>query len=215
MGVVPSSHRKPPQPHFPSFQTPSSASLPYRSCNYNTTYYTPNRSFTAGLEPTSVPSSFLNINSTITTTHFQPQESLFGSMQPPYHPVKDHLLIMFGGEPSCSSSDGSCNQISCVKEMEYDQHGVNNGSGGGVGSSEQVPLESYFYNNNNVEENQKLILNGSSSTAAVVNNGLWGETSMDYGVEEIKQFVNNYSSSSSSSDFLFDENKTQGKVMYF
>ncbi|PIA29144.1 hypothetical protein AQUCO_06200019v1 [Aquilegia coerulea] len=211
MGVVPSSHRKPPQPHFPSFQTPSSASLPYRSCNYNTTYYTPNRSFTGLDQPTSsVPSSFLNNSTTTTTTLFQPQESLLGSMQP-YHPVKDHLLIMFGGEPSCSSSDGSCNQISYVKEMEYDQHGANNASGG-VGRNEQVPLESYFFNN--AEENQKLILNGSSTAA--VSNGLWGETSIDYGVDQdIKQFVNNHSSSSSSSNFLFDENKTQGKVMYF
>lgn len=105
-------------------------------------------------------------------------------------------LLMCGGETSCSSSDGSCNnQIT----HEY---------GGGANSAEQMGLQSYFYNG--VEESQKLVGDGGWSEKQ---NGLWGENPIiDYGLEEIKLLI----STSSCNNFLFEENKTaEESVMYY
>lgn len=106
--------------------------------------------------------------------------------------MQDNLL-MFGGEPSCSSSDGSCNQINYGKDLEG----------------------SYFYDR--VEENQKFINGGGTGGGGVDGwtekpNGMWGGTPLDYGHdEEIKQLI----SSNAFNNFFVDENKAQARAMYY
>ncbi|KAJ6362599.1 hypothetical protein OIU78_002908 [Salix suchowensis] len=132
----------------------------------------------------------------------QPRETFLGPVQ--NDQVKDNLLV-FGGDASCSSSDGSCsNQMSHVKE-EYDQYGgcTNN-------NNEQMGLQNYLYNE--VGDDQKLMISSGAAAHGGVLSGLWpGDNLPDYGLEEIKQLI----STSSCNSFLFDENKTGEKVMYY
>ncbi|KAK9289609.1 hypothetical protein L1049_007766 [Liquidambar formosana] len=190
-----------------------SSSPPSYKCssNINTTYYNPAaRSSFTGLEPTiSVPSSSL-VNRTTTTatatTGLPHQESFVGPMH--HYQVKDGFL-MFGGETSCSSSDGSCsnqNQLTHAKDIDYEY--------GGSNCTEQMGFQNYFYNG--VEENHKFMLSngggGGGNGWTEKPNGVWGETPIvDYGLEEIKQLI----STNSCNNFLVDENKTEERVMMY
>ncbi|KAF8396547.1 hypothetical protein HHK36_018171 [Tetracentron sinense] len=184
---------------FPSpLQIASSPSLSSSSYQGSNTYYTPTQSLTALHEPFSIPSNLLNTTS-FTTISPQAQESYMGPMHP--YQVKENLL-MFGAEASCSSSDGSCNQMSYGKEAEY-EYGV--ARAGAIG--EQMGFESYFYNG--VEENKKFMLGDHGLTEKP--NVLWKETPLEYGLEEIKQLV----TTNGCNNFFPDENKTQERVMYY
>ena len=102
-----------------------------------------------------------------------------------YH-MKDRLM-RFGGEASCSSSDGSCsNQMRHVKE-EY-EHG-----GGANNNTEQVGLQNYLQNG--AEDDQKLMVSSGGAGHGVLDVwkqiGLWEENPLDYGLEEIKQHISN------------------------
>ena len=214
MGSInPDALRKPQQAaHFSSLlhatSLPSSPSTPLSSspsftCSNNSYNYTLARSFT---EPISFSSSPLSNNSFTTASMLQPQETFVGSMQ--NYQVKDNL-IMLGGEASCSSSDGSCsNQMSHVKEEYEHGDGANNNTG-------QVGLQNYLHNR--VEDDQKLMVSSGFAGHDVLNGwtgkqiGLWEENPLDYGLEEIKQLI----STSSCNNFLFDENKTAEKAMYY
>lgn len=99
---------------------------------------------------------------------------------------------MFGGDQaSCSSSDGSCSnqQRSHGKEFDYEYYGDRNNN------CEQMGLQNNFFYNG-VEEDKKFMISNV-------------ETPLDYGLEEIKQLI---SSSTTSNNFLFDENRTEEKV---
>jgi len=112
--------------------------------------------------------------------------------------------FMLGGETSCSSSsDASCNN-NHVKEGELGYVGV-----GGFG--DQIGGLSYL--SSGVEGTQKL---GSSNACRASGwtgeeSRLWGESPLDYGLEEIKQLI----STSSSNNFMFDDSKTEEMVMYY
>ncbi|KAH8505688.1 hypothetical protein H0E87_012781, partial [Populus deltoides] len=216
MGVMkPIAQRKPQQaalfssllqatslPSSPSTLLSSSSSS--FTCSNNSYYSNLTRSFT---DPISFSSSPMSTSSFATASMLHPQETFVGPMQ--NDQVKDSL-IMFGGEASCSSSDGSCNnQRSHVKE-EYEY------SGGTNNNNEQMGLQNYLYNG--VEDDQKLMVSSGAAAHGVLNgwiekqNGLWpGDNPLDYGLEEIKQLI----STSSCNSFLFDENKTGEKVMYY
>ncbi|XP_010940766.1 uncharacterized protein [Elaeis guineensis] len=112
--------------------------------------------------------------------------------------VKDSSsLLMFGSEHSCSSSDGSCTQISYGSNVVVDYELCN-------GGQQMRSLESFLY-----EETQKLLLGD-------------GEASLEYNIEEIKPLVgpNNWCnslfgddlSSATTKDISF---KTTGKAMYY
>ncbi|CAK7343180.1 unnamed protein product [Dovyalis caffra] len=217
MGMInPIAQRKPQQAaHVSSLlqptSLPSSPSTPLSSspssfaCN-NSNYYNLARSFTEPISFSATPLS----NSSFTTSAssmLQPQETFVGPMQ--NYQVKDSL-IMFGGEASCSSSDGSCNnQMSHVNEgYEY--------GGGANNNTEQMGLQNYLYNG--VEEDRRLMVSSGEAAHGVLNgwtekqNGLWpGDNSLDYGLEEIKQLI----STDSCNSFLFDENKSGEKAMYY
>ncbi|GAV58133.1 Myb_DNA-binding domain-containing protein [Cephalotus follicularis] len=210
MNMVSPSQRNPHQApaSFTSLiQTSASISLSSSTSSYkcsnnsNTYYYTPDRSFT-NLEPLSFSSSVSCVTGSV-----QPQESLLGSLQ--YYQVKDSLT-MIGREASCSSSDGSCNQqITHGKELEHEHCGS-----GGANNGEQIGLQNNI--NSEVEENHKSILtNGSGATCHYgwieKPSGLWEQNSLDYGFEEIKQLF----SSNSCNNLLFDEIKTEERLMYY
>lgn len=216
MGVMnPIAQRKPQQaalfssllqatslPSSPSTLLSSSSSS--FTCSNNSYYSNLTRSLT---DPISFSSSPMSTSSFATASMLHPQETFVGPMK--NDQVKDSL-IMFGGEASCSSSDGSCNnQMSHVKE-EYEY------SGGTNNNNEQMGLQNYLYNR--VEDDQKLMVSSGAAAHGVLNgwiekqNGLWpGDNPLDYGLEEIKQLI----STSSCNSFLFDENKTGEKVMYY
>ncbi|KAF2312194.1 hypothetical protein GH714_028428 [Hevea brasiliensis] len=163
--------------------------------------YTLARSFSETI-PFSSPLSNHNNNNhnnsftaTATTPILQPQESSFVVAALQNYQMKDSSrLLMFGGETSCSSSDGSCNnQISHVKEIEY-EYGAGSG---GANTTDQMGLQSYFYNG--VEESQKLLGSGGGGWGEK-QNGCGGENPIiDYGLEEIKQLI----STSSCSNNIF------------
>ncbi|GLT92332.1 hypothetical protein SLE2022_101720 [Rubroshorea leprosula] len=177
-----------------SLPSPPLSSSSSSSLSYTPNYYTP----FSGVDTIAYsPSNFLSSNSTTTASCLlQTQESLLAPMQ--HYQVKDSVL-MFGGETSCSSSDGSCsnNQISHGKDQldhDYQQYGD---------QSQQMGMQNYFYNG--VQE-QKLMVSSS--------NGLWGDqATLDNGLEEIKQLIS--STANSSDSFLFDEIKIEEKGMYY
>ncbi|KAJ8754027.1 hypothetical protein K2173_001925 [Erythroxylum novogranatense] len=152
-------------------------------------------------DPTSFSSSPLSNSSFTSNSVLQPEESFVSPMQHNYQ-VKESLL-MVGGEASCSSSDGSWNnQINHVKETEYGYIASN---------SEQSGLQNYLHTG--IEEDHKLLLpsGGAEEWSHEKQNGFWVDNPSDYGFEEIKQLI----STSSCNNFLFDDNKTEEKIMYY
>lgn len=128
---------------------------------------------------------------------------------------------MFGGtdQTSCSSSDGSCSNHITQQGRELDH-------------CEQMCVPNYYCDG--VQENQKMtmisqghdyVVNGVASNGGTGdqkqngNGTLWGGgiAPLEYGLEEIKQLISSTStfSSSSCSNFVFDENKTGESVMYY
>ncbi|MCL7037752.1 hypothetical protein MKW94_004423 [Papaver nudicaule] len=242
-------HRsKPPNPNdFLSSLTPTtpiSSSIFHggNNCFYDSTSQT--RSFMELLDESINPrlSSSYNMNNIHNTSstslvhqsnyHCQDQ-GLMGSTH--------SNLLMFGttsgtnDQLSCSSSDGSCNQIS-YGNKEY-ENGNNNhiittsSRSNGITKNGEMMMGNYYYNGGGAvvlgEENQKFIFgndhafNGWShgtTTATQKQNGLIWEDNheLGFGSEQMKQLIVSDSNHSSSGGvFSSDENKTQGKVMYF
>ncbi|XVF76443.1 hypothetical protein PTKIN_Ptkin13bG0266400 [Pterospermum kingtungense] len=169
----------------PSPPLPSPSSTLLYNCWNNTYYHTPATSF-SDFEA-SYSSSFSNSTASCITAApvLQPQESFLGPMQ--HYQLQDGVQMFGGTEASCSSSDGSCsNQISQRKELEYEYGGARGSNIGANNSDQQIGMHSYFSS----EANE----NSSS--------GLWGETPLDYGLEEIKQLI----STGSCNSFNFYEN---------
>ncbi|KAM5559740.1 transcription factor RAX2 [Rosa sericea] len=198
MGIIP--HHSATFSSLLHHQTSTSSSSPpsYRSSNNSSTptYYTHQpRSFTstANLE-SHIPFSPSLLCSTNTTTNAAlqvGQESYVSQSLTQHYQAKDNIL-MFGGtttEASCSSDDGSY----------------------GTGYGEvQLGLQNYFYNNGAEANNQKIM---------VSDNGLGldhDQAPLDYGLEEIKQLISSSTTTSGGcNNFLFDENKTEEKVMMY
>ncbi|XWS53333.1 hypothetical protein CRYUN_Cryun11dG0147900 [Craigia yunnanensis] len=203
MAMTSQSQRKPPP--FPSHHTlpVSSQSLSslYKDC---TSYYTPTRFFTAFEPMSSVQSDILNNNTNLATNSslIHTPESLVSHMQ--YYPVKEKFL-MFGSEPSCSSSDGSCSQISYGREIKQEDMSFQ-----GFGAS------------NGYEENNKFMLSyGINNGGENVNqwtekpSGYYGECPLDYDLEDVKRLISSSSTNCCNNNIFIDENKTQEKAMYY
>ncbi|XP_077226098.1 duplicated homeodomain-like superfamily protein [Tasmannia lanceolata] len=128
-----------------------------------------------------------------TSTLIQGHESFSYPMQPKYQ--RNDTVLMFGGEQSCTSSDGSCNQVSYNKENGYEKNG------------EQMVFDSYFYNG--FDENHQLWLEKGI--------GMWGEALLEFGIEENKQMI----STNSCNNLLLNDPsairgiKPQGKNVYY
>lgn len=194
-----SSQRK--LPPFPSVQTPPSPSI-------SSSYYIPPSTFPGHELPIPFPSTHLNNNTSPLTnvSLLQTQETFAGPGQ--YYPVKDNLF-MFASEASCSSSDGSGSQISFGRDIKQEEMGN---------------FQSYIPTG--FEENHKFMMGYGGSNGGHdhnVNhwpekpNGCFGGSPLDqYNLdqEDVKQQLISCSNGCTSS-FFIDENKTQGKVMYY
>ncbi|XP_050381705.1 transcription factor RAX2 [Argentina anserina] len=182
----------------PQTSTSSSSPTSYRrSSNTSTpTYYSHQvGSFSsANLEP-HIPfsPSFLSGANTTTTTNAAlqvGQDSFMGQTMMQHYQARDNIL-MFGGtttEASCSSSDGSY---------------------GTTGYGEvQLGLQNYYYNNGTEANNQKIMVSENGL-------GLDHDAPLEYGLEEIKQLISSSTTSGGCNNFLFDENKTEEKVIRY
>ncbi|KAL2511216.1 transcription factor RAX2-like [Abeliophyllum distichum] len=189
-------------PHTQSQALPSLSQL-YKDFS---SFYTPMIKSLTGHESISHPQNFLynynnnNIPPTINyqySSYEQNQECL---MDLKCYSVKENMLAFGCTEASCSSSDGSCNQISGGKIVKQEEMGCLQGL---------VP-------NNGFEENQKFILdygniNGDPFLTFTDQkpNGILGNSSqLHYDIEEVKQLI------SIGNGLINDENKTQEKGMY-
>ncbi|KAJ0088794.1 hypothetical protein Patl1_32192 [Pistacia atlantica] len=180
----------------PQLSSPSST-ISYTN---NNTYYTTQATTFSSLDP---PNSFSNTqlgnNSCITagSNILQvPQEStLLSPIQ--HYQVKDSGL-MFGGDQAAAS----CRPSDATKELDYDYGGRGNGN------TDQMGLQNCFY----ISDGGGC---GYSTHEQKPNvNGGWDETPLlDYGFEEIKQLIS--TSSCNNNSILFDEKKTEEKVMYY
>ena len=115
-------------------------------------------------------------------------------------------MLMFGSEGSCSSSDGSCSQVSHGREIKQEEMGYHSFMSGTVDEYNNKFMPSY---NNSINydsgENISQWIEKSSS-------GCFAQTQIpsDYDLEDIKQLI-----SVSSSSFSIDEIKGEGKAMYY
>ncbi|KAL2239855.1 UNVERIFIED_CONTAM: Transcription factor MYB80, partial [Sesamum indicum] len=220
MGLNPSNLGKFSQPFSASLQTqpqPLSSDLLQLYRDYNSLCFQAAKSVSA-VESFSGPQNFLHCNSDnlsflstsqCSINYQQNQEGLVDLQY--YDPGKDNVnMLVFGGnEASCSSSDGSCCQISYGKEQvikQEDQMGC---------------LHRDFH----VEESQKFMLHygqyvdgdqhhhhGDPFSVFLDEraNGVLGSNSQY--LEQVKQLI----SSGNGNSFLFnDENKTDERGMYY
>ncbi|KAJ0084043.1 hypothetical protein Patl1_30596 [Pistacia atlantica] len=216
---TPSSQRKPPtfpSSHHQTLSLPSSQSL-LSSLNNNdscSTYYTPTKSFSCFDSFESISSTFPShlfnntSNSTSLATQFHIQEGAVSSIQ--YYPMKENFLV-FGSETSCSSSDGSCGQLSYGREIKQEDH---------------MSFQGYLSNGGFEENNHKFMLsnygnnNNDQWAAAEKPNGYFGEipSPSNYSLEDVKQLISNNNNDNNSNFNLFsssgDESiKIQEKLM--
>ncbi|KAK7337102.1 hypothetical protein VNO77_17661 [Canavalia gladiata] len=181
----------------------SSSPLSLRE-NNNSYYYYPHGSFT-GSGSFSYSSSLLSGNSSASADSiFQTQESFMDPTQKCQFRDSNSIFVFGGEATSCSSSDGSCNnnQMSHVIESEF----------GDATFVEQIGGVNHLYSE--VEDTQKLMFSnaGSVNEWTEKQNGLWEENPLDYGLEEIKQLI---STNNSDNNFLFDDKKTEERVLYY
>ncbi|MBA0574661.1 hypothetical protein Golob_001849 [Gossypium lobatum] len=158
-GIPSQPQRKTPPPPPPFSHQPQPVSSLYEDSTAY--YYTP-------FEPimSSAQSDLLNnTNLTNNSSLIQTPESLFSHMQ--YHPMRDNFL-MFGGEPSCSSSDGSYG-----KEMKQEDHMGFQGFGASL---------DYGTNNGVNQWIEK-------------QSGYSGECPLDYNLEDVKRLISSNNNS--------------------
>ncbi|KAK7285014.1 hypothetical protein RJT34_19770 [Clitoria ternatea] len=129
---------------------------------------------------------------------FQTQESVMDPSQKHQFKDRNNSMFAYGGEAatSCSSSDGSCNNNNQIISHVMEHHEL------GYGDATFV---NQLYGG--VEDTREMFSNIGGWTEK--QNGLWGENPLDYGLEEIKQLI------STNNNFLFDDKKTDERVMYY
>ncbi|KAK6936097.1 SANT/Myb domain [Dillenia turbinata] len=183
----------------PLHQTPTSQSLSSLFSCANNNYYTPSKSLFE-------PASFLpNLTSTSSLLETQDQ-TLFSSN-----------YLMFGGDnqASCSSSDGSCSQISYGgKEIKQEEMGfVQSYISSGLEDHNQKFMLGYGGGD---DRNLNICGEDKSSGYNFVVGDHRIQNPLDYDQhQDIKQLI---STNGCNNNFFFDENKTQQqdqKVMYY
>ncbi|RZB83936.1 Transcription factor MYB36 isoform B [Glycine soja] len=221
MGLLPASHQRiapfqqsSPQnlSSFPSHSHSSSLSSSIYSdyYNHNSNHYympAPTSSFTC-LEPISVPSSNYTNTTTASTLNpfYQNQEPLASIISPmQYYPIKDSSMLVFGSETSCSSSDGSCSQVSLGREVKQEDMGFQNFMFG----------DHQNMNNINHDGGEEYVDQWTQKPNGHIFQTQ--QTAMDYDLEVIRNLISsNSNSSNSNNEYLsVDENKTEEKGVYY
>ncbi|TKY48569.1 Transcription factor RAX3 [Spatholobus suberectus] len=219
MGLLPASHQRiapyqsspqNPPSSFPSHSLPSSI---YRDYSNNSHYCipAPTVSFTC-LEPISVPSSnYTNTSTSCTTTStslpfYQNQEPLVSVSPMQYFPITDSPMLVFGSETSCSSSDGSCSQVSLGREIKQEEMGFQNFMFG------DQHMNKFMLGQGNINHDggEEYVNQWAEKP-----NGCFfqTQTALDYDLEVIKQLIS--SNNSNNGYFSIDENKTEEKGVYY
>ncbi|KAL0336916.1 UNVERIFIED_CONTAM: Transcription factor [Sesamum calycinum] len=124
---------------------------------------------------------------------------------------KSSNLLIFGGEASCSSSDGSC-----TTNHQITTHGR---------SKDQVDHDYMFpscdqnlcFSNGVDEDDQKFLITTSTdhgyssslSAAAAAGNECFGGNPLDYSIEEIKQLISTNNMCSNNLNYFMDEIQTE------
>ncbi|KAF5471880.1 hypothetical protein F2P56_008644 [Juglans regia] len=194
-----------------SISSSATPTISYKGSN-STSYYTPTTAFTE-MEPFSFTSSSLRDNySSYAAPFLQDQENYVAQQQ--NYLVKD-IQPSFGSEVSCSSSDRSSNNlISHSKEGDFEYGGGSTGVGAveTCGEGQVLGLKNCFFNGAQGNQSSLMTSNGGDNVNDWMEkqNGMWEETPLDYGLEEIKQLI----SSTGGNSVLFDEHKTQEKMLY-
>ncbi|XP_073303910.1 uncharacterized protein [Primulina huaijiensis] len=213
MGLLPSQQAKI-APFSSNLQAPLLSqfqSLPSLSQFYNNSLiYTPSATSEASI---STPQSLLNYNNNSTKYSCFRQKNQEGLMDLQcYYPVNDNIL-MFGvnHEASCSSSDGSCSQISHGKDnhiVKQEEMGCWNQ--GFISADNQKFM---LHNHGKIitggpDLDVQADLSAPNLDQKAVENG----AQLEYDLEEIKEMIIN----SNSNLFMFnDDNKTHEKGMYY
>ncbi|KAI3461390.1 hypothetical protein Pfo_018053 [Paulownia fortunei] len=215
MGMIPSNQGKFSQPFSGTIQPQSQplSSLSQLYSDYNSFYFQAAKSLTA-VESISAPQNFLSCNSdnfSLSTSQYSYyQQNQEGLVDLQYYPVKDNNMLIFGGnEASCSSSDGSCSQISHGKDhVKQEEMGCLQG-----------------FTSNGFEENQKFMLHygnfhGDPLSAFLDQkpNGILENSQLQCDLEEVKQLIstgNGSNNNNCNSFMLNDENKTHERGMYY
>ncbi|XAR69648.1 hypothetical protein NMG60_11001330 [Bertholletia excelsa] len=210
MNMVPNNsqtrpYQHPNYPSMPLIHTSSSSSSPYSppssSLSSNTFYVTQTSPLMGFDQPISIPSSLLkptcssNANS---STIVQAQEGFLSPMYNNYQ-VREGVLV-FGGEASCSSSDGSYGR---EQNTDHD-YGSSNGH-------DHVGFQSFLYNGVDDQSHRFMLSSGGEA----YHHGMYGgENPVDYtSLEEIKQLIST-NGCNNNMGFFVDEIKTEEKVFY-
>ncbi|RZB72511.1 Transcription factor MYB36 isoform B [Glycine soja] len=188
MGMNPSALKKPHQVNLSPMLQNSTPSSSFKN-NHNS-YFQPHLPFTGSesISYSSLPSD---------------NYSTFESLQ-------NYQVSSVFMETSCSSSsDGSCNnnQINHVKEAELGY------VGDGTFGDQIIGRLSYLNSGVEDQDTLKLVPSNAGRVSGVTDEEtrLWGESPLEYGLEEIKQLISN----SSCNNFMLDDSKTGEMVMYY
>ncbi|KAG9154267.1 hypothetical protein Leryth_000718 [Lithospermum erythrorhizon] len=223
MGInYPSNQRKTTQQFQSSLQPTSqiqaqSTMMPtlsqlFTDCSPFSTHHLQANPPSSGFESSNPLSNFLFNNTNCSTTPFFNQYYGFEMQDGLMNLGRYNNMVMFGGNneaASCSSSDGSCSQMSFGNMKEIKQENMSH-------FHQSYPLT------NGYEDEQKFILDYGSTNCG---EGYFGNPNQyavlqDYdNLEEVKQLISRsrISNNNNSGSFYFnnDENKTYQRTMYF
>ncbi|XP_073060179.1 uncharacterized protein [Primulina eburnea] len=175
---------------YPSLQTPFEFG---NNTAYPTNISEDIRVFSAGADLDPISPTFPTTVASNPTTHSVFQAQNHGYVGLNYNNNTSNY-IMFGGEASCSSSDGSSN-------------------------GENLNLQKYLYNNGFDEGDHKFLISNPAGFGADLEkteNGHFSENPLDYSIEEIKQLISSNSTICSANLNLFlDGIKTEEQVLYY
>ncbi|QCE09376.1 transcription factor RAX2-like [Vigna unguiculata] len=217
MGLLPASHQRiAPYQHSSSQNPPSpfsSQTSIYRDYCNNSPYYIPaptSSSFPC-LQQISVPSSNYT-NTTSSLPFYQNQDPTVGVSPMQYYPTTDSSMLVFGSETSCSSSDGSCSQVSLGREIKQEEMGFQNLMFG----DQHMQMNKLMLSQGNMNHDggEEYVKHWTEKPNGCVFQTQ--ETALDYDLEVIKQLISSNSSSNNSNNgyFSIDENKTEKGVYY-
>jgi len=127
-----------------------------------------------------------------------------------YYPTTDSSMLVFGSETSCSSSDGSCSQVSLGREIKQEEMGFQNLMFGDQNTNRFMLSQG----NINHDGGEEYVHQWTEKP-----NGCFfqtQQTALDYDLEVIKQLISTNSGSNYSNNeyFSIDENKTEKGVYY-
>ncbi|XP_009779682.1 uncharacterized protein LOC107805786 [Nicotiana tabacum] len=192
-------------PFFPPTQTQTFSSL------FRDSYYTTTRSLTGGLEHiSSAQPNLIMCTSNNMNFNFELGTNQYSYFQP----CQDQSL-MNPMQATCSSSDGSCNQMSYGKDIKQEEMGSCLQSHIPTTFEETTQKFTLDYGNNIGRGNDHQL----GTWADQKSNGYQSSQFQYYDIEEVKELISSSSSGNgcNNNSFFFynDENKTNERGMHY